>query len=78
MRRELGEDLATCTARHGRPDSVGYQHESLEAPTSCGNGGEDGGALGAASQAEGTVLHIAANEDLAICGKEGGANAELG
>lgn len=73
---ELAENLPACAA--GGVAAAGGDGDGDDFLVPRGDGAADGDALGANRQAVGGVLDIAAGEDFAAGGKDGGADLEFG
>ena len=78
VRAELGQDLAAEAAGGDGLGRVGDDGQGLESPLAGGDGGKDGHPLGADGGAEGGVFDVAAGEDAAVGGEDGGAYGEVG
>src|SRR6185436_6248697 len=75
---ELVDDLPAGAAWGGGGLGRRVDGDALQFSLAGGDGGENGGALGAVAQAVGGVLDVAAGEDFPRFREDGGADAELG
>ena len=75
---ELPENLTARAARRRRRLGVGHDRNAAKAAMALGERLEHRDALGAHRQAVGGVLDVAAGDDRAVGGFEGGADLEAG